>query len=153
MDTRLTLGYLLIAVMAVGCTKAGPEFSDKLVPAAGVVTLDGKPLAGADISLTPTSDGGQRAFAVSDAEGRFQLTTVPAGENVDLEKMKGALPGSYRVSITKLQMPDGSAPPPGAAPMTSGAVNALPQQYATGQALSATVPAQGGELKFELKSQ
>lgn len=152
MNSRFPLGCLLVAALASGCGKSGPDFIAKLVPVSGVVTLDGKVLGGAEISFIPTAQGGHRAVAASDSEGRFELTTIPPEAKVDLKKTKGALPGAYRVSILKFQMPDGSAPPRDLPPMTSGAVNALPEHYATGDALSATVSEQGGKFKFELKS-
>lgn len=152
MDSRLPFGCLLVVVFAGGCGKSGPEFAGKLVPVTGEVTLDGKALAGADVSFVPTSRSGQRAFAASDAEGRFELTTVPPGARVAMKKMKGALPDTYRVSILKFQMPNGSAPPRDLPPMESGAVNVLPPHYATGDALGATVSEQGSKFRFELKS-
>lgn len=152
MGSRLPLACLVVVVLAGGCGKSGPEFVGKLVPVSGEVTLDGKALGGADVAFIPVSPGGHRAFAASDSEGRFELTTVPSGARVALKKIKGALPGTYRVSIIKFQMRDGSAPPRDAPPMESGAVDMLPPQYATGDALSATVSEQGGKFKFELKS-
>jgi hypothetical protein len=82
---------VLVSILAIafsGCGKARP------VKVAGIVTLDGKPLSGATIVFTPDQEGGGRqAAALSDVDGEFELTTYNTGD--------GALPGTYKVVVTK----------------------------------------------------
>src|SRR5262245_38254316 len=74
---------LSLAVLLAGCTTTtGP----KTEPVTGTVTLDGKPLAGAQVVFQPKS-GGQAASGTTDAQGKFTLTTFNAKD--------GAAVGSY----------------------------------------------------------
>jgi hypothetical protein len=59
----------------------------------GTVTWQGKPLAGAAITFVPTGSDGEAASAITDAEGKYALTTWEAGD--------GARPGQYRVKVSK----------------------------------------------------
>ena len=62
------------------------------VPAEGVVTLDGAPVA--DATITFIADvGTYNASAVTDKEGKFAMKAF--------EEKKGAVAGSYKVSINK----------------------------------------------------
>jgi predicted small lipoprotein YifL len=74
-------------ISAMGCGQSGPEFA----PAAGVVTLDGQPLAEAGVMFTPIQ-GGPVASATTDADGRFELRTL---------SHDGAIVGEHQISITK----------------------------------------------------
>jgi hypothetical protein len=78
--------WLLILAAIVGC-----RHSDlNLAPVEGVVTFDGAPLANAGVMFLP--EQGAMAVGITDAEGRFTLTTA---------NEPGALIGSHRVSISK----------------------------------------------------
>jgi hypothetical protein len=66
----------------------------------GVVTLDGQPVDGATVSFSPKSEGAVAAAGITDASGRFSLSTT-SGE--------GAAPGSYAVVITKAGSGTGKA--------------------------------------------
>jgi hypothetical protein len=71
-----------------GCGRGTVDFQAR-------VTLDGKPLEGASVTLI--SDGETRnrpATGISDAEGNVQFTTFDPGD--------GALPGQYKVLISKM---------------------------------------------------
>lgn len=63
-----------------------------MVKVSGTVTLDGEPVAGAHIRFSPEGKG-TAAFAETDTRGRYQLRTYDPGD--------GAIPGDYRVSVTK----------------------------------------------------
>jgi len=81
-----------IAVAMSGCGGGGERLPT--VPASGIVTLQGAPVEGAHVALAPQdATGGRSAFAQTDAQGHFQLMT--------LKPQDGALPGSYRVKISK----------------------------------------------------
>jgi hypothetical protein len=84
------LALLLVGLMgAVGC-----DSQIKVVPAGGIVTLDGEPLEGASVAFSPVGDEGHIATAKTDESGRFTLNTPGVGE--------GAAAGSYQVTVSKL---------------------------------------------------
>jgi hypothetical protein len=84
---------LLITTLFVsGC---GPRTSHlpKTVPATGIVTLDGKPVEGAQVVIIPAKEGVTGASAITDASGRFALRAFPEKD--------GAIPGDYKVQVSK----------------------------------------------------
>lgn len=145
---------LLVVVGLLGCSaeeKAGPA---GLVPVSGTVTLDGKPVEGATVTFIPTkTEGSSDAGAVTDASGKYELR---AGEG----SSSGALPGEYRVIISRLAKADGSTvmPDKDRSPMQlmleDGAKETIPPKYSDmiGTTLKATVPAGGGTQDFKLES-
>ncbi len=85
-----------VFVSLAGCDKgaAGPKLD--LTPVAGAVTLDGKPLADADVGFYfqgPAPEGFYGSGARTDAEGKYVLL---AGQQ------QGAVPGSYKVTVSRL---------------------------------------------------
>jgi hypothetical protein len=85
----IILGSLSIA----GCGSAGAHLP-KTVPASGVVTLDGKPVDGAQVVLIPTNEGTTTgAFGTTNASGHFSLRAF--------EEKDGAIPGDYKVQVSK----------------------------------------------------
>jgi hypothetical protein len=108
---------------------------------AGVVKLDGAPIADASITFDPVTGGGAVYVAATDSEGKFALAELGDGA-------AGAPAGSYRVSITT------------AKPLTSGAIDEstkfsperVPEAYRGGK-LTFEVPASGtSEANFDLRS-
>jgi hypothetical protein len=84
---RLRIVLLLLSAVVAGCGEGGPQ----IAPVSGRVTLDGRPLASADVSFQP--DEAQRASAGrTDADGRYQLM-YKRGE-------PGALVGEHTVRIS-----------------------------------------------------
>jgi hypothetical protein len=66
----------------------------------GTVTLNGTPVEGASITFQPqeNSENALASQAMTDADGRFRLTThIGGGRFKD-----GVAPGKYAVSVTKL---------------------------------------------------
>lgn len=90
-------------VVLAGCGKGkkGPTFD--LTPVAGTITLDGKPLADAEVAFylqgTPPA-GYYGSAARTDAEGKYQLLTGVA---------HGAVPGNYKVTVSRLTDANGGA--------------------------------------------
>lgn len=78
----------VVALITTGCGDAGPQ----LAPVEGVVTLEGDPLEGAIVLFQP-SEGGKPATGLTDAAGKFVLTTLEQGD--------GAQVGVNEVSVTK----------------------------------------------------
>jgi len=98
--TRCRWLVVLCSALMVGCTEAGPSF--KLVPVKGTVTLDGKPLADAQVQFFRQGDappGYPGTGAKTNAEGKYEAMT---GAN------KGAIPGTYKITVSKLLMKNGS---------------------------------------------
>jgi hypothetical protein len=150
---RILLSLRVVVIASVSLTSGACGSSSKgpaVVPVSGVVTLDGKPLAGAQVTLIPQgATAGQAAMGRTDAAGVFEVVTVDRQE-------KGAAEGSYRVLISKKVNPDGTdfMPKPDDDPMLASYKEMLPEVYwdETKSMLSAEVPAGGAKLEFKLDS-
>ncbi|HZZ78144.1 MAG TPA: carboxypeptidase-like regulatory domain-containing protein [Gemmataceae bacterium] len=94
----LLLGSITIA----GCGGGLPSTAT----VSGKVTYQGNPVPGASVILTRGSGDigkGEIAVGKTDANGRFELTTHFAGQSA----AKGAVPGSYKVTVSKAVPPEG----------------------------------------------
>ena len=153
-----------LVTCAAGC--GGPAGVPGVVKVSGTVTLDGTPVEGATVTFQPEGDA-RAASGRTDANGVFQLTTLNSGD--------GALPGNYKVSISKMedtdpahqvtaeefaQMVSGGKPPPmgparsGQKTKNVGMKYHVPQKYmdASKSGLTATVAASGkNDFPFDLK--
>jgi len=138
-------------VLLGGCSSAPP--GPPLVPVEGIVTLDGKALAGANVMLVPRGEtrGDKAFYAKTDAAGKFLAASADG-------RQKGAAVGNYQVVINKLVKPDGSdfIPDPNSGPEdTGGFRELLPSAYsdAARSTLTADVPDGGTKnLEFKLNS-
>jgi hypothetical protein len=84
---------LIVTVLAlVGCGSKGNHLP-RTVPAMGIVTLDGKPVEGAQVVLVPAADGKTGAYGVTSSSGQFSLRAY--------EEKDGAIPGDYKVQVSK----------------------------------------------------
>jgi hypothetical protein len=94
MRFTIFIALVLSLTFFTGCSQPNP-FGTVYVE--GVVTLDGQPLAGADVMLHPRN-GVHVAGGLTDARGRFTVTTggAPLGS--------GAQPGEYDVTFRKVRM-------------------------------------------------
>ena len=92
---------LLLSSLSVGC---GGDVSDapKTVPVSGIITLDGNPLAGANVLYVPTDPKVNAFSGTTNAEGKYSLSQ---GLN------KGAVPGSYKVVVEHFVKADGATVP------------------------------------------
>jgi len=99
--TPQAVGWLacgaLIIVAVVGCGKqAGPRVQF----VKGLVRLDGQPLEGASISLTPKAGStGLPAYGMTKAGGDYVLTSSRGGA-----VNAGAVAGDYLVTVKKMQV-------------------------------------------------
>ena len=165
MMTRIHILLLVVLVfgMISGCTK-GRDLPVQFVE--GIVTLDGEPLAGANVAFIP------KDFSLSaDPANRPKLGTVPevAGGSTDAQGQyllgsvhgkpgKGALVGDYVVTIAKSEL----IRPPGADPASQeeGGSAPPPSRYITPKIyidrtttpFTATVVKGKNKFDFDLKS-
>ena len=124
---------MLIVALEAGCGPSRPV----LLPAEGLVTLDGKPLADAAVAFQPKA-GGRPASARTDASGRFKVGTYTPQD--------GALPGEHTVTIAAVE----SSGPPNAPEVRW----ITPKKYSNNQSgFSATVAAGSKTFTFDLSSE
>ena len=119
---RVTMRHLrrkallwLAPLWLVGCGRTGD-----LTTVEGIVTLDGKPAAGATVILIPEGNTGRSAWGTARQDGSFRLAT---------SDRDGASPGQYKVivGVVALVRPGGDpgkeemmARQEGKRPMSSG---------------------------------
>lgn len=97
---RLLCATIGLAI-AAGCSKGSKERQFDLTPVSGVIMLDGKPLADAEVGfsyLGAPPEGFAGSTARTDAQGRYELQTGTK---------KGAVAGQYRVTVSRLMAPGG----------------------------------------------
>ena len=83
---------LFITVLVVGCGPRRPVVNY----VEGTITFDGKPLDKASIFFYPNDGGGLPATGVTDANGKYQLTSLQGGGTG-----KGAAAGEYVVAVNR----------------------------------------------------
>ena len=156
----LSLVVLVACSVAVsGCQKKRVK---GLVPAQGVVTFNGEPVADATILFSPKQIGGEAgsAQAITDSKGGFKMTTLDPGD--------GVYPGEYSVSIIKDKIEGGLSPEEakdrydnpdkyrGQPVPEQTVVHELPVKYAdiNESGLTITVPAGGQkDIEFALEGE
>jgi hypothetical protein len=141
----LLLGGLL--AIASGCSRK---------PVQVLVTLDSKPVEGATVTLTPEGKG-EPASGLTGADGTATLNT---------SSKKGVAPGTYKVTVSKMQVTGGVSGDPSDKMGASGkdiiemmkgggkgAKSELPQVYSGGKSpLTLKVPPESSPAKIELKA-
>jgi len=85
------LAALFVTVLT-GCSNPDSKYSY----VQGTITYNGEAVAEASVSFQPVSPEGESASGVTDANGKFTLTSVGA-----VDGGRGAMPGEYRVVVTK----------------------------------------------------
>lgn len=103
MKTNYSFALSLSALSAIiwtGCGTADDGLP-RTVKAAGTVVCDGKPLEGASIVFMQES-GNYFARGITDSGGRFSLDAY--------ESKSGAVPGTYKVTISKTVTVDKATP-------------------------------------------
>ncbi len=81
---QLALGGCLLVL--AGCSDSLP-----LAPTVGTITYKQQPVAEADVAFIP--ENGRPAYGRTDAQGRFELTTLAPAD--------GAMLGAHIVTVTK----------------------------------------------------
>ena len=170
-NMKIRTSSVLFLTLLVGCSESDSSGRPKTYTASGTVTLNGQPLEGATVNFYPMEGSGS-AIGMTDANGKYTLTTYTSND--------GAVPGQYKVSITKYE--GGAAPkatntpPPGTlapgdldaatyaqpnegaaaagAAAPTGPKNLVPEKYsnADSSGLRGTIdPKDGNENNFDLK--
>lgn len=137
------LSYItLICAVAFGCSRDAGAPEAKILPVKGAVTLDGKPLSGAQVVFL-TGVPPVIFVGTTDEQGAYQL-----------QGLESTLQGECKVTISRLVKPDGQPLQPGEPPAVAGAVEQLPPRYSQFELteLTRTVPAEGGTFDFQLES-
>ena len=140
-DPRIVL---VVCLALCGCSRSAAVPKVQTLPITGKVTLDDKPLAGADVLFT-IPDPPATFFGTTKDDGTYQLQ-APEGR-------AALLKGPCKVTISRMVKPDGSPldMDAGEMPAMVGAVEQLPQKYSMPGAsqLTADVPEGGGTLTFD----
>lgn len=91
--TALCLSLFTVMFIGTGCGGggSGPELGS----VTGVITLDGKPLEGANIEFTPVGGAGRPSAGESDSSGYYSLTYKGT--------TNGARIGEHEVTMTTFQ--------------------------------------------------
>lgn len=95
---------LLIALASSGCSKTSGQ--PELAPVAGLISLDGKPVSDATVTFYFTGasmPGYSTSLARTDVEGKFEL--ISRGS-------PGAVPGAYKVTVSRIVLADGATVDP-----------------------------------------
>lgn len=140
------LGFSL-SLLASGCGSGGGDPS--LVSVSGTVTRVGSPVAGATVTFH-APEGSGSAFGLTDADGVYSLTTAPGN--------RGARPGNYTVTITKVEISGGDSLPEdhpdyGKTPVAEqSAKSLLPEKYGDPKSsgLAVTVEEKSTSIDFAL---
>jgi hypothetical protein len=138
-------------VLALGCgssdTKA-PTWPDP-VPVNGIVTLNEQPLSDAMVTFSPIDRTvGKGASSITDSSGKYTLESPW----VDGKTKPGAIPGNYKVTISRMVKPDGSVwkHDPNVGPMSMAAREELPDEYSFNSTLTAEVSKANAAIDFKL---
>ncbi|HVX13797.1 MAG TPA: hypothetical protein VHC22_21625 [Pirellulales bacterium] len=142
---RLALAmFACMATCGCGRATAGPP-KLQTMPIKGTITLDGQPLAGADVTFIVGALPDTFAGRTKD-DGTYELQGL-SGREANLN-------GACKVTVSRLAKRDGSPLGPDETPADAGAVEQLPPKYSRYDAttLTATVAPTGGTFDFALTS-
>ena len=122
---------LILCFVLTGCSGGGTDLPE-LTPVSGFITLQGKPLPGAQVTFVPQN--GRPSNGTTDSEGRYELY-FKAG-------VPGAVAGKHTVQITveeNMELPQNQQ-------------TVIPAKYNTRSTLEATITgAEPVTQSFDLK--
>ena len=84
----------IIVLVLTGCSNSDSRYS----AVTGTITYNGEPVEGAAVNFQALAPDGESASGMTDLNGGFALTSIYA-----IDGGRGALPGEYRVIITKYE--------------------------------------------------
>ena len=82
---------MTIALVATGC--GGPDPSAGCIPVSLTVTMKGQPVEGAQVTFSADGEGARTCQGTTDENGKAVVGTFSTDD--------GALPGKYKVSVSK----------------------------------------------------
>lgn len=134
----------IVCLALCGCGRSADVPDVQTIPVKGTVTLDDKPLSGADV-----------VFMITDPPAAFVGTTKEDG-TYELQGRKDLVEvfkGECKVTVSRMVKPDGSLMEPGELPAMVQATEELPSRYARLESteLKATLPGDG-TFDFQLTS-
>src|SRR5262245_47023234 len=131
---------LLAAVLVPGCSGGHGTAS-----VSGTVLYKNQPVDGATVIFHPQGEGpnAKPAQGKTGSSGRFTLATYFG----PTEQVEGVLPGDYKVTVTKIDEPQGAFDPHKDPPLK----NHLPAKYMAPQQSPLTVTIKPGTNRPELK--
>jgi hypothetical protein len=128
-------------------------------PVTGTVMMKNRPVEGARVIFVPTTEGVEAASGITDADGKFQMTTYESGD--------GAQAGSFRVKVAKYDTSKGAVVAEDAKPIsyeeeqklqfapdekpTPQAKNILPKKYNSETSSGITHTVADGPSTLEIK--
>ncbi len=129
----------LIAIFAlVGCSGGAEDIPD-LGQVTGTITLDGKPVEGANVTFTPPAAGkksrGKSSIGTTDAQGKYTLM-YSAG-------VAGAVIADHKIEISKVE---------GEGEALDVGEEQIPKKYNEDSKLTKTVVEGENTFDFDLKS-
>lgn len=87
----------MLPILLAGCWQAsGPT----TYAVKGLVQYEGKPVAGATVTLIPTVAEGRSASGMTDADGNFEVTTYISPSL----QPDGAMAGQYDIIVSKMEV-------------------------------------------------
>lgn len=131
----LSLALALLVITGTGCSSTQSDHPP-LGRVEGVVTLDGQPLADADVTFQPEGSG-RMSVGTTDAEGRYELTYM--------NEVRGALIGPHKVIITTARSGADNDP-------SSAVPEKLPDRYHRNSETRVEVAEGGNTFNFDLES-
>jgi hypothetical protein len=131
---------LVLLITLFGCSNSHGTAS-----VSGTVLYKNQPIDGATVIFHPQGDSkdAKPAQGRSGSGGHFTLTTYLGPS----EQPAGALPGEYKVTVTKIDEPQGTYDPHKDAPLK----NHVPGKYSTPQQSPLAVTVKPGTNRPELK--
>ena len=142
--STLGLGLLTLSIAACGGTS---ESARALTKVSGKVLIGTKPVSGALVQFVPTATDGESVSARTGADGTYQLVSA-RGE-------AGGVPGTYKITVTRLIGADGKELPEGSSPFSSGGKESIPETYTNLEQspLMAKIPADKPEATIDFTLQ
>ncbi|MGP0067914.1 MAG: hypothetical protein ACLQGP_30515 [Isosphaeraceae bacterium] len=140
------LSATVAGLMAIGCSGGGGGDDKPREPVSGTVTLDDQPLTEGIILFAPV---GNAAEAVASATGKIE------DGKFSIPREQGPVPGSYKVSITAANLPEGRVKIDLKKSKKKAATKqeTIPAKYNSQTTLKVDIPKGGkSDLSFSLQS-
>lgn len=135
---------VVLATLTGGIVGCGRGSYEKLLPASGIVTLDGTPLVGATVAYIPIKSNQQQpSYGYTDGKGKYALKTP--------EGYVGVSPGEYRIVISRMVMENGSPIPPGSQTGAAEGHESIPFPHSDPRATKNVAVVADGKKEFNVE--